>query len=69
MRLMRTILDAAVSSSAKVGSNERKIGDFYSSCMDTTAIDRLIETRFGLGPLGARDAASPDMSQAFDFGQ
>jgi len=36
--------------------------------MDTTAIDKLIETRFGLAPLGTRDAASPDMSEAFDFG-
>ena len=36
---MRTILDASTKSSAAAGSNERKIGDFYSSCMDTTAID------------------------------
>jgi phospholipase C len=36
--------------------------------MDTTAIDKLIETRFGLAPLGTRDAASPDMSEGFDFG-
>jgi phospholipase C len=37
--------------------------------MDTTAIAKLIETRFGLAPLGERDAASPDMTQAFDFGE
>ncbi len=36
---MRTILDASTKSSAAAGSNERKIGDFYSSCMDTSAID------------------------------
>lgn len=36
---MRTILDVSTKSSAAAGSNERKIGDFYSSCMDTTAID------------------------------
>jgi putative endopeptidase len=36
---MRTILESAASSKASPGSNERKIGDFYSSCMDTTAID------------------------------
>ena len=46
-----------------------KRGFIDHTVMDTTAIDRLIETRFGLSPLGARDAASPDMSQAFDFGQ
>jgi predicted metalloendopeptidase len=32
---LRTILEAAKAA----GSNERKIGDFYASCMDTTAID------------------------------
>ncbi len=35
--------------------------------IDTTAIDKLIETRFGLAPFGARDAASGDMTEAFDF--
>ncbi len=34
---------------------------------DTTAILKLIETRFGLAPLGTRDAASADMTAAFDF--
>ena len=34
---------------------------------DTTAILKLIETRFGLAPLGTRDAASADMTTAFDF--
>ncbi|MDE3174713.1 MAG: acid phosphatase [Pseudomonadota bacterium] len=45
-----------------------KRGFIDHTVMDTTAIDKLIETRFGLAPLGARDAASPDMTQAFDFG-
>ena len=36
---MRTILDAATNAHAPAGSNEQKIGDFYASCMDTTAID------------------------------
>ncbi len=49
---MRSILDAAVSSKAAVGSNERKIGDFYASCMDTTAVDGA-----GLKPLAAELAA------------
>ena len=36
----RTILEAARISAAPAGSNERKIGDFYASCMDTAAIDK-----------------------------
>ncbi len=36
----RTILEAARTSQAPAGSNERKIGDFYASCMDTAAIDK-----------------------------
>ncbi len=34
---------------------------------DTTAILKLIETRFNLPSLTARDAAQPDMSEFFDF--
>jgi phospholipase C len=34
---------------------------------DTTAILKLIETRFGLPNLTHRDAAQPDMSEFFDF--
>jgi len=37
--------------------------------MDTTAILKLIESRYGLAPLADRDAASPDMSEALDFQQ
>ena len=36
---LRQILDAAVAANAAAGSNERKIGDFYGSCMDTAGID------------------------------
>ncbi|MBY0504680.1 MAG: M13 family metallopeptidase [Bryobacteraceae bacterium] len=36
----RTILETARDSKAPAGSNERKIGDFYASCMDTAAIDQ-----------------------------
>src|SRR6267143_357527 len=36
---LRLILDDAVNAKAAAGSNEQKIGDFYASCMDTTAID------------------------------
>src|ERR1700687_1021154 len=36
---LRQILDDAVNARAAAGSNEHKIGDFYASCMDTTAID------------------------------
>ena len=49
---MRTILESAASSNAAAGSNERKIGDFYSSCMDTTAADAA-----GLKPLAGELAA------------
>ena len=36
---LREILEAAATGKAAAGTNEQKIGDFYSSCMDTTAID------------------------------
>ena len=49
---MRSILESAASSNAAAGSNERKIGDFYSSCMDTAAADAA-----GLKPLAAELAA------------
>src|SRR5229473_628584 len=44
---LKQILDVAVSAKAAPGSNEQKIGDFYASCMDTTAIDAA-----GTKPLG-----------------
>jgi len=36
---LRTILDAAATAKSPYGSNEQKIADFYSSCMDTAAIE------------------------------
>jgi putative endopeptidase len=35
----RQILEAAEKSDAPAGSDERKVGDFYASCMDTAAIE------------------------------
>ena len=35
---------------------------------DTTSILKLIETRFGIAPLGERDAKANDLTNAFDFG-
>jgi predicted metalloendopeptidase len=54
---MRTILEGAANSKAAPGSNEQKIGDFYSSCMDTAAIDAV-----GSKPLAA-DLAAVDAIQ------
>jgi predicted metalloendopeptidase len=54
---MRAILESAANSKAAAGSNEQKIGDFYSSCMDTTAIDAA-----GSKPL-ATDLAAVDAIQ------
>jgi putative endopeptidase len=36
---LRQILEAAAKANASAGSNEQKIGDFYASCMDTTAVE------------------------------
>ncbi|HXJ11689.1 MAG TPA: M13 family metallopeptidase [Candidatus Limnocylindrales bacterium] len=36
---MRAILESAANAKPAAGSNDQKIGDFYSSCMDATAID------------------------------
>jgi len=49
---MHTILEAAAAAKAPVGSNEQKIGDFYASCMDTSAIEAS-----GLKPLAPDFAA------------
>lgn len=47
---LRTILEsAAANRTAPANSNERKIGDFYASCMDTGAIEAL-----GLKPIQAQ---------------
>jgi phospholipase C len=44
-----------------------KKGYVSHTVMDSTAILKFIETRFGLPSLTARDAAQPDMSEFFDF--
>src|SRR5260370_8133503 len=44
---LRQILEDAENAKASAGSNERKIGDMFLSCMDTTAIDAA-----GTKPLG-----------------
>src|SRR5262244_950398 len=49
--VLRTILEDAAKSDAAAGSNQQKIGDFYSSCMDTTAIEAA-----GVKPLAAEFA-------------
>lgn len=36
---------------------------------DTTSILKFIETRWGIEPLGSRDKAANDLSNAFDFGE
>jgi phospholipase C len=36
---------------------------------DTTSITALIEHRWGLAPLGTRDANAADLTNAFDLGQ
>jgi len=51
---MKSILEAAALAKARAGSNEQKIGDFYASCMDTSAIEA-----DGLKPL-ASDLAAID---------
>ena len=38
--MVKEVLDKAVASNAKAGSNERLIGDYYATCMDEAAIDR-----------------------------
>src|SRR5215470_2366064 len=49
---MHSILDAAAAEKTKAGTDAQKIGDFYASCMDTTAIDAA-----GLKPLASDFAA------------
>jgi putative endopeptidase len=49
---MRTTLEAAAKANAPAGSNEQKIGVFYATCMDTTAIEAA-----GLKPIASELAA------------
>jgi phospholipase C len=46
-----------------------KRGYIDHTLYDTSSILALIEHRFGLSPLGTRDAAANDMRAAFDFSQ
>ena len=46
-----------------------KKGFVDSTVYDTSSILALIEHRFGLSPLGTRDAAAADLTNTFDFGQ
>jgi phospholipase C len=52
---------------ALVISPYAKRGYVDRTAYDTTSILKLIETRWGLKPLGERDAAANDFSNAFDF--
>jgi phospholipase C len=44
-----------------------KKGFIDHTVYDTTAILKLLETRFGLDPLSERDKNSKDLTAAFDF--
>lgn len=57
--VLRTILEDAAKSNAAAGSNQQKIGDFYSSCMDTAAIEAA-----GVKPLAAEFAAIDQVKSA-----
>lgn len=48
MAILRQILEKASSTKAASGTNEQKIGDYYASCMDETAINAK-----GIAPLKA----------------
>ena len=50
--VLRGILEDAAKTNAAAGSNQQKIGDFYTSCIDTTAIEAA-----GVKPLTADFAA------------
>jgi putative endopeptidase len=56
---MRVILEEAAKANAASGSNQQKIGDFYSSCMDTTAVDGA-----GVKPLAADFTAIDQVKDA-----
>ena len=61
---LRTLLDeAAANASASAGSSERKVGDFYASCMDTAAINAQ-----GTKPLDAEFARIASFSDKSEIG-
>ena len=60
--VLRGILEDAEKTNAAAGSNQQKIGDFYSSCMDTAAIERA-----GVEPLAADFAAIRKVGSAAEL--
>jgi putative endopeptidase len=60
--VLRTILEDAAKANAAAGSNQQKIGDFYASCMDTTAIEA-----GGVKPLAADFAAIDRVKSASEL--
>src|SRR5580704_18800334 len=59
---LKQILEAAENAKAAPGSPEQKIGDFYSSCMDTDAIEAA-----GTKPLEAEMASISAMKNEADL--
>jgi putative endopeptidase len=59
---LRGILEASAAANAAAGSNERKIGDFYASCMDSAAIDAA-----GAKPIEGELARIAAVKNAADF--
>lgn len=67
LQALHGILDKASTAHAAAGSDEQKIGDYYASCMDTSAIEKA-----GLAPiqreldriaaLQSRDALTPEIA-------
>ncbi|MCB0697056.1 MAG: M13 family metallopeptidase [Chitinophagaceae bacterium] len=62
MNALHTLLDEAAKSSAAQGTAEQKVGDFYKSGMDTTAIDAA-----GIKPLEGVLAGVDNMKTADDI--
>jgi len=59
---LRQILEAAEKSAAPAGSNEKKVGDFYASCMDTAAIESA-----GTKPIGSMLQRVAEIKSAKDL--
>ncbi|MGB2641114.1 MAG: M13 family metallopeptidase [Candidatus Acidiferrum sp.] len=59
---LRQILEAAEAQQVAPGTNEQKIGDFYASCMDTTAIEAA-----GTKPIDVELSRIAEMKNAGDL--
>ena len=59
---MRAILEDSMKANPPAGSNQQKIGDFYASCMDTTAIDAS-----GIKPIAADLAAIEKVKESTEL--